>query len=133
MPCAGAEAFLVMREERARDLGLPHVAGARRDRAPQRLRRRPGAWCAAAGASTATTSTRRPASSPPTIDFVQTYDDYPVIVMLQFEDLGFCEKGEGPAFVRAHTLTYDGDFPEQHQRRPALGRPGRLRPAAFSA
>ncbi len=25
MPCAGAEAFLVMREERARDLGLPHV------------------------------------------------------------------------------------------------------------
>ena len=25
MPCAGAEAFLVMREERARDLGLPHA------------------------------------------------------------------------------------------------------------
>jgi acetyl-CoA acetyltransferase len=31
--------------------------------------------------------------------------------MLQFEDLGFCEKGEGPAFVRAKTLTHDGDFP----------------------
>ena len=30
MPCAGAEAFLVMSEERARDLGLPHVAAARR-------------------------------------------------------------------------------------------------------
>ena len=45
------------------------------------------------------------------IDFVQTYDDYPVVVMLQFEDLGFCEKGEGPAFVRARTLTHDGDFP----------------------
>ncbi len=25
MPCAGAEAFLVMSEERARDLGLPHA------------------------------------------------------------------------------------------------------------
>ena len=48
---------------------------------------------------------------PDDIDFVQTYDDYPVIVMLQFEDLGFCDKGEGPAFVRAHTLTHDGDFP----------------------
>ncbi len=24
--------------------------------------------------------------------------------MMQFEDLGFCDKGEGPAFVRAHTL-----------------------------
>ena len=31
--------------------------------------------------------------------------------MLQFEDLGFCAKGEGPEFVRAHTLTHDGDFP----------------------
>ena len=47
---------------------------------------------------------------PEAIDFVQTYDDYPVVVMLQFEDLGFCEKGEGPAFVRARTLTHDGDF-----------------------
>ena len=37
MPCAGAEAFLVMSEERARDLGLRARAGARRDRAPQRL------------------------------------------------------------------------------------------------
>ena len=54
---------------------------------------------------------RRPASKPDAIDFVQTYDDYPVVVMLQFEDLGFCEKGEGPAFVRAKTLTFDGEFP----------------------
>jgi acetyl-CoA acetyltransferase len=32
-------------------------------------------------------------------------------VMMQFEDLGFCEKGEGPAFVRGHSLTHDGSFP----------------------
>ena len=111
MPCAGAEAFLVMSEERARDLGLAHVLRARRDRAPQRLRRRPGA--------AARRLARRPRRAlragrrrrPSAIDFVQTYDDYPVVVMLQFEDLGFCEKGEGPAFVRARTLTHDGDFP----------------------
>ena len=48
---------------------------------------------------------------PDAIDFVQTYDDYPVVVMLQFEDLGFCAKGEGPDFVRSNTLTFDGDFP----------------------
>ena len=48
---------------------------------------------------------------PKDIDFVQTYDDYPVIVMMQFEDLGFCGKGEGPAFVRAHRMTHDGSFP----------------------
>jgi acetyl-CoA acetyltransferase len=49
--------------------------------------------------------------TPDDIDFVETYDDYPVIVMIQLEDLGFCGKGEGPAFVRAHSFTIDGDFP----------------------
>jgi acetyl-CoA acetyltransferase len=48
---------------------------------------------------------------PDEIDVVETYDDYPVIVMMQFEDLGFCSKGEGPAFVRGHDLTVEGDFP----------------------
>ena len=110
MPCAGGEAFLVMREERARDLGLPHalVRGAiERHNAyaddPVMVR---GGWrvdrdelYAQAGAA------------PADIDFVQTYDDYPVIVMMQFEDLGFCAKGEGPAFVRERRLGFDGDFP----------------------
>ncbi len=110
MPCAGAEAFLVMREERARDLGLPHVlvrGAIERHNAyaddPVMVR---GGWrmdrddlYAQAGVSCAD------------IDFVQTYDDYPVIVMLQFEDLGFCDKGAGPAFVRSHTMTHDGSFP----------------------
>jgi acetyl-CoA acetyltransferase len=48
---------------------------------------------------------------PEAVDFLQTYDDYPVIVMMQIEDLGFCSKGEAPAFVRSHSLTVDGDFP----------------------
>ncbi|MEY2617622.1 MAG: hypothetical protein RL522_624 [Pseudomonadota bacterium] len=110
MPCAGAEAFLVMREEKARELGLPHalVRGAiERHNAysedPVMVR---GGWrmdrdelYAQAGAK------------PADVDFMQTYDDYPVIVMLQFEDLGFCDKGGGPQFVRTHTLTHDGDFP----------------------
>ena len=45
------------------------------------------------------------------MDFVQTYDDYPVISLMQLEDLGFCAKGEGPAFVRKHSFTWDGSFP----------------------
>lgn len=110
MPCAGAEAFLVMSDERARDLGLPYVVvrGAiERHNAyaddPIMVR---GGWrmdrddlYAQAGVS------------PGDLDFLQAYDDYPVIVMMHMEDLGFCEKGEGPEFVRAHTLTYDGSFP----------------------
>ncbi len=51
------------------------------------------------------------ALTPKDVDFVQTYDDYPVISMMQFEDLGFCPKGAGPDFVRSHTLTNDGTFP----------------------
>jgi acetyl-CoA acetyltransferase len=48
---------------------------------------------------------------PDDVDLLETYDDYPVIVMMQMEDLGFCQKGEGAAFVRAHTFTTDGSFP----------------------
>ena len=110
MPCAGAEAFLVMSEERARDLGLPHVlvrGAIERHNAfaddPIMTR---GGWqvdradlYAQAGVG------------PQDIDLIQTYDDYPVIVMMQFEDLGFCEKGEGPDFVRRHGMTHAGSFP----------------------
>ncbi|MFI4932643.1 MAG: thiolase family protein [Burkholderiales bacterium] len=110
IPCAGAEAFLVMSAERARDLGLPHVllrGAIERHNAyaddPVMVR---GGWrmdrdelYAMAGARAGD------------MDFVQTYDDYPVIVMIQFEDLGFCDKGDGPAFVRAQRFTWDGSFP----------------------
>jgi acetyl-CoA acetyltransferase len=110
MPCAGAEAFLVMRSERARDLGLPHVelrAAIERHNAfaddPILTR---GGWLLDRDDLYAMADV-----APGDIDFVQTYDDYPVIVMMQFEDLGFCAKGEGPAFLRAHRFTWGGDFP----------------------
>jgi acetyl-CoA acetyltransferase len=110
MPCAGGEAFLVMSLERATQLGLPYarVLGTiERHNAfsedPIQMR---GGWVldrdelyAQAGVTCAN------------IDFVQTYDDYPVISLMQLEDLGFCAKGEGPDFVRQHTFTLDGSFP----------------------
>ena len=37
---------------------------------------------------------------PRDMEFIQAYDDYPVIVMLQLEELGFCAKGEAPRFVQ---------------------------------
>ncbi|MFD2249954.1 acetyl-CoA acetyltransferase [Pseudochelatococcus lubricantis] len=111
MPCAGAEAFLVMRRETATQLGL---AGARllatieRHNAfsddPIQVR---GGWAKDIGELYAMASIR-----PDDLDVVQTYDDYPVIVMMQFEDLGFCGKGEGPDFVRQHDFTIDGSFPQ---------------------
>jgi acetyl-CoA acetyltransferase len=110
MPCAGAEGLLVCREDTARSLKLPFVrllSTIERHNAfaddPIQIR---GGW-AADIADLWSMSGLTPAA----IDFVETYDDYPVIVMLQFEDLGFCKKGEGPDFVRSHTFTNDGSFP----------------------
>lgn len=45
------------------------------------------------------------------IDLFEIYDDYPIAVMIQVEDLGYCKKGDGGKFVDAHDLTYKGDFP----------------------
>jgi acetyl-CoA acetyltransferase len=45
------------------------------------------------------------------IDFVQAYDDYPIMVAIQLEDLGFCRKGEAAEFLSRHEFSYDGSFP----------------------
>jgi len=110
MPCAGAEGFLVMSEAAARDVGLPfaRILGTiERHNAfasdPIQLR---GGWEMDRDDLYAQADV-----APEDIDFVETYDDYPVIAMMQLEDLGFCSKGDGPQFVRSHTFTADGSFP----------------------
>jgi acetyl-CoA acetyltransferase len=110
MPCAGAEAFLVMQEDRARELGLPFariLSTIERHNAypddPVQIR---GGWAldkdefwSMAGVT------------PEQVDILQTYDDYPVIMAMQFEDLGFCAKGAAADFIRNNTFTFDGSFP----------------------
>jgi acetyl-CoA acetyltransferase len=110
MPCAGAEAFLVMRDETAAALKLSAarlLSTIERHNAfghdAVQLR---GGWAMDAAELYAMAGV-----SPDDLDVVQTYDDYPVISMMQFEDLGFCKKGEGADFVRSHDLTIDGSFP----------------------
>ena len=101
MPCAGAEAFLVCRED-TREVARPAVrAHPRRPSSGTTPFPTTRCRCAAAGRSTSTSSGRWPGVKPADVDFVETYDDYPVIVMMQLEDLGFCKKGEGPDFVRS--------------------------------
>jgi acetyl-CoA acetyltransferase len=110
MPCAGAEGFLVLTEERARALKIPyaHLLGTiERHNAfsadPVQMR---AGWALERDALY-----EQAGCGPQDMDFVQTYDDYPVISLMQLEDLGFCGKGEGAAFVRGHRFTWDGDFP----------------------
>ena len=110
MPCAGADAFLVMSEERARRLGLRHarLTGAieRHNAYPDDPVQHRGGWVmdrdqlyAAAGIG------------PADIDVLEVYDDYPVVCVFQIEDLGFCAKGEGPEFIRRHSFEANGSFP----------------------
>src|SRR5437667_7289126 len=110
MPCAGAEAFLVCREDAARSLGLPAarlLATVERHNAfPEDPIQYRGGWAMDVSELYAMAGV-----SAEDVDFVQTYDDYPVICMMQIEDLGFCAKGESPEFIRSHTLTADGSFP----------------------
>ena len=110
MPCAGAEGFLVLSEERAKSLRLKYarIRGTieRHNAFPEDPIQVRGGWAldrddlyAQAGAG------------PADMDFVQTYDDYPVIVAMQLEDLGFCGKNAAPAFIRENTFTHDGSIP----------------------
>jgi len=110
MPCAGAEAFLVMRRQRALDLGVPFASVLatmeRHNSFPDDPIQTRGGWVLDREELFAQAGVRHC-----DIDLLQTYDDYPVISLMQMEDLGFCGKGEGPDFIRSHTLTVDGDFP----------------------
>ena len=45
--------------------------------------------------------------SPSEIDIVMAYDSFSITVMCMIEDLGFCQKGEGGAFVSDGRLNFD--------------------------
>ena len=45
------------------------------------------------------------------IDVAEIYDCFTYIVLCQFEDMGFCKKGEGGAFVRDGKLRLGGQLP----------------------
>lgn len=107
MPCAGGEGFLLMSVDRARQLGLSFAtilaADERHNAFPEDPMQLRGGWplfrdtlYASAGIG------------PQDVDLLQTYDDYPVISMLQLEGLGFCESGQAKTFVRETALTFDG-------------------------
>src|SRR4029079_5314032 len=46
--------------------------------------------------------------TPADIDTIQFYDSFTITVLLMLEDLGFCAKGEGGAFVENGRLSLDG-------------------------
>jgi len=106
MPCAGGEGFLVMHEDRAKQLDLPYCRILASDElhnsyADDPVQYRSG-WIDYMPALY-----DRAGIGPEDIDLLQTYDDYPVISMMQMEDLGFCKKGDGPQFVQDTDMRFD--------------------------
>ncbi len=110
MPCAGAEAYLVMREGDAKAQGLPYaniLSTIERHNAfpedPVQIR---GGWALDVDELWGMADV-----GPNDVDLLQTYDDYPVISVMQMEDLGFCKKGEAAEFIRMNSFTHEGSFP----------------------
>jgi len=108
MPCAGAEAILVGPLDRVPPgKGVRVLAGRERHNHPvgevSPLR---GGWELFRDELFAEAS-----HEPDAMDFVQAYDDYPIMVAIQLEDLSFCPKGEIGRFLEGHHMTWDGSFP----------------------
>ena len=49
--------------------------------------------------------------TPDDIDVAEIYDSFTITALVQFEDLGFCKKGEGGAFVEGGRLELGGALP----------------------
>ena len=110
MPCAGAEALLAMPEEDAQAQGFAYAnilsTVERHNSFPDDPIQIRGGWALDVDEFWGLSGI-----SPRDVDLLQTYDDYPVISVMQMEDLGFCDKGGGAEFIDANTFTWEGSFP----------------------
>ncbi len=107
----GGGAYLMTTPERARDLRRPPVlvAGVGEGRSGA------GPYWAQQSAFTSTPQVfSAPAAfamagiSPADVDVLALYDPFTIVALMQIEDMGFCEKGEGGAFVEGNALAFDG-------------------------
>ncbi|HSQ04451.1 MAG TPA: thiolase family protein, partial [Burkholderiales bacterium] len=49
--------------------------------------------------------------TPADIDVAELYDCFTITVIIELEDLGFCKKGEGGAFVQGGRIALGGELP----------------------
>jgi acetyl-CoA acetyltransferase len=108
LPCAGAEAVVVGPLDR-----VPPGKGVRILSGYERHNHPPGEPAPLRGGWELFRETlyRDAGCGPEDMDFVQAYDDYPIMVAIQLEDLGFCSKGEVDRFLEQHSFAWDGSLP----------------------
>ncbi|MEE2761423.1 MAG: thiolase family protein [Pseudomonadota bacterium] len=113
MPCDGGNGVIVMSTERAKSLGLPKMVhpigyGERNnhgvnDNDTDILET---GHCVAGPRAMG-----QAGMTADDLDMFQPYDDFIIAVMLQMENIGFCERGQGAAFVMDTDLTFTGSLP----------------------
>ena len=108
LPCSGAEAVIVGALDRApKGKGVRVLSGyERHNHPPGEIAPLRGGWELFRDALY-----RDAGYGPAEMDFVQAYDDYPIMVAIQLEDLGFCKKGEVGRFLEQHSFAWNGSLP----------------------
>jgi len=108
LPCAGAEAVVVTMLDRAPSgKGVKVLSGfERNNHPPMEIAPLRGGWEIFADRLFAEAG-----YGPKDMDFVQLYDDYPIMMAIQLEDLGFCKKGEVSRFLAENSFFWEGSLP----------------------
>ncbi|HXX90816.1 MAG TPA: acetyl-CoA acetyltransferase [Acidimicrobiales bacterium] len=109
----GGGACIVTTEERARDLRRPpvYVLGASHASTHHLNLSAMGPLTTTAAALSGPRAFARAGVTPADVDVAQIYDSFTITVVLTVEDLGFCAKGEGGAFVEDGGLGLGGRLP----------------------
>jgi acetyl-CoA acetyltransferase len=108
----GAGAFVITSAERARDLARPpvYVLGAATGGTHSMITEMPD-LTVTGGAVSGPAAFEMAGIKPDDVDLVMGYDSFTITALLHLEDLGFCAKGEGGAFVEDGKLGPGGSLP----------------------
>jgi acetyl-CoA acetyltransferase len=108
----GAGAFVITSAERARDVARPpvYVLGAATGGTHSMITEMPD-LTVTGGAVSGPAAFEMAGIKPDDVDLVMGYDSFTITALLHLEDLGFCAKGEGGAFVEDGKLGPGGSLP----------------------
>ena len=108
----GGGALVLVRSERAKDFPKPpvYVLGAAAATWHRQIGSMPDLTVTAA-AESGPRAFAMAGLAPKDVDVLELYDAFTINTLLFLEDLGFCAKGEGGAFVRNGRIAPGGDLP----------------------
>jgi len=107
----GGAAYVMTSAERARDRAKPPVwvRGVGEGRSGSGLYwSQQGDFTATPQVFSAPWAFRMADLEPADVDVLTLYDPFTIVALMQIEDMGFCEKGEGGSFCEGTTLHFDG-------------------------